>query len=64
MHYSAGPTYVKDENQLCLTRVFDKTFYQALSSPEEIKDIMEASSSRLGDQHLPILKSDYFEQHL
>jgi hypothetical protein len=64
MHYSAGPTYVKDENQLCLTRVFDKTFYQALSSPEEIKDIMEASSSTLGDQHLPILNSDYFEQHL
>ncbi|MDD7986855.1 protein kinase [Lentisphaera marina] len=57
-------SYDKTEGQLCLTRVFDETFFKAVCSPEEIKDIMEASSSLLGDTHPAILHSDYFEKYL
>ena len=57
-------SFDKDEGQLCLTRVFDKSFYSAVNSPDDVKDIMEASSTNASDNHLPILHSAYFDQYL
>ncbi len=52
------------EEQRCLTRVFDKNFYSVVSSPNDVKDIMEASSNNVSDNHLPISHSAYLNQYL
>ncbi|EDM26340.1 Serine/threonine protein kinase [Lentisphaera araneosa HTCC2155] len=57
-------SFDKNEGQLFLTRVFDKSFYSAVSSPNDVKDIMEASSTNASDNHLAILHSAYFDQYL
>ncbi|WDE98090.1 protein kinase [Lentisphaera profundi] len=56
--------YDSDEKQMCLIRVFDKTLYTSVSSPDELKNIMEAAAVHVGSSHLPIISSAYFEEYL